>query len=168
MAHLAINIFRPGVLFQKKLFCIHGSHFLMADTMKGQSQGLSASLSGRNFRSCSQAVTKTCCFFLVSGAGRVGVRGPTLRTYGTFFKASRRGCSACEKNGASIPIQQRHMDGGAGGEDGQCKAMARDERVHVCAREKEREGETALKAVGLTYSLPAATLSVVLPITPVQ
>ena len=60
------------------------------------------------------------------------------------------------------------MDGGVGGEDRQCKAMVRDERVHVCVREKEREGEMALKAVGLTYSLPAAALSVVLPITPVQ
>lgn len=32
----------------------------------------------------------------------------------------------------------------------------------------EREGEMALKAVGLTYSIPAAMLSVMLPITPVQ
>lgn len=66
------------------------------------------------------------------------------------------------------PIQERHMDGGVGGENRQCKAMGRDERVHVCVNKGEREGEMALKAVGLTYIVPAATLSVMLPITPVQ
>ena len=60
------------------------------------------------------------------------------------------------------------MDGGVGGENGQCKAMVSNERVHVCVNGREREGEMALKAVGLTYSLPAVTLSVMLPITPVQ
>ncbi len=66
------------------------------------------------------------------------------------------------------PIQERHMDGEVGGENRQCKAMVRDERVHVCVNKREREEEMPLKAVGLTYSLPAVTLSVMLPITPIQ
>lgn len=60
------------------------------------------------------------------------------------------------------------MDGRVGGENGQCKAMGREEKVCVCVNDGEREGEMALKAVGLTYSVPATMLSVMLPITPVQ
>lgn len=47
-------------------------------------------------------------------------------------------------------------------------AMGRDERMHTCVKEIKMEREKALKAVRLTYSIPAVAPSVVLPITPLQ
>lgn len=46
--------------------------------------------------------------------------------------------------------------------------MVGEERMFVFVKETEREGEMALKAVCLTYTLPVASLTVVLPITPLQ
>lgn len=40
-------------------------------------------------------------------------------------------------------FQEGHIDGGVGGENGQCKEMVRDERVHVCVNGREKEVETA-------------------------
>lgn len=64
----------------------------MPDTMRGRSQGLTPSLSGRNFRSCLQA-TKTCGFPSLRGGSDQG-EGADLCTQGKFFKMSQWGCSA--------------------------------------------------------------------------
>lgn len=77
---------------------------LMPHTTRGRSQGLTASLSGRNFRSCLQA-TKTCCFSSFRGRSGRGERSDPC-TYGTFFKVSRRGCLPAKKNGAPIPLRR--------------------------------------------------------------
>lgn len=120
--------------FSMKLFCIYGSHFAMPDTTRGRCQGLSVTLSGRNFRSRLQAIKKTCCFSSFWARSGRGEKSDPC-TYGTFFKASQRGCLALKRMSCH-PIQERHMDGGVGGENRQCKATVRDERV-LCVNERQ-------------------------------
>lgn len=75
-----------------------------------------------------------------------------------------------EKNQLPSPFKRDTWMGGWEVRMGNVKRRRRDEKVRacVCVNEKEREGEMALKAAGLTYSVPANVLSVMLPITPVQ
>lgn len=110
----------------------------MPDTTRGRSQGLTASLSGRNFRSCLQA-TKTCCFSLFRGRSGRGERTDPC-TYGTFFKVSRRECLPAKKNGAPIPFRRDTWIEGWEVRTGNVKQwMVRDERVRVC--EQVRKGK---------------------------
>lgn len=130
----------------KELLC--SSHSAIADTTRGRSQGFPASLSGRNFRSCSQAGYKDLLFVL-SSRGRSGERLHPC-AYGTFLglsAQSRQGYSSVERMSLH-PIQGRR-GGGVGGEDGRCKAMGRDGRVHVvCERERKgrRDGANSSRA----------------------
>lgn len=137
----------------------------MPDTTRGWCQGLSALRSGRNFILCLEAITRPA----VQWRSGQGERSNPC-TYSTFFKASwlslGRMLWILWKEWASIPFRRDTSMEGWKVRMGNVKQRG-EIKGCMCLWTREK-GEMALKAVGLTYSVLAATLSVMLPITPVQ